>query len=449
MKGLARVLKQMGHEVSGCDLKLKGHSERHISSSLDRVVFTSAITPDSPGYKEISSAKKLGITTLKRSVATSEAFKNYKTIAVSGMHGKTTVASMLVSILEKAGKFPSYNIGVPDGKVGDELILGSNFSEKGRYFVVEACEFDRSFLDFAPFIGVITNLEPEHLDYYRGGMEEILEAFMQFVLKIKPDGALLISYDNPCCQKLLARIKQIEDAERSRKGKKTQLKILTFGEKRGADLRASRIKVQNQMVQFKLIYKDSSCQIALKIPGRHNVLNALGAFGVAHLLEVNWSDIKQGLESFPGSKRRMEFIGDGEGIKVFDDYGHHPTEIKATLQALKEFHPKNRLVVLFQPHQVSRTQLLFKEFLGAFNKANLVIITDIYQVPGREEKDFDVRSQDLVWALKKKGIRAHYLPYDINLIVKYLKKVTKEKDIILTLGATDIYKIGLEFLKSG
>lgn len=437
MKGLARVLKQMGHEVSGCDLKLEGHSERHITSSLDRVVFTSAVAPNSRASRELSYAQKLGITTLKRSVATAEIFKDHKTIAVAGMHGKTTVASMLVSILEKADKSPSYIIGMPDGKVSDKEIFGSQLGTSDL-FVVEACEFDRSFLDFRPLIGIITNIEPEHLDYYKGGIEEILGAFEQFVLRIKEGGYLLISADNPCCQKLLTRIRK----------RSLPIKILTFGQNRKADLRAAQIRIKNQRNQFKLNFEKSSYQMSLKIPGRHNVLNALAAFGAASQLLIPVQKIKEELEGCPGSKRRIEFIGDKKGVKIFDDYGHHPTEIKATLQALKEFYPKERLVVLFQPHQVSRTQILFKEFLNSFSQADLLVITDIYEVPGREEeKNHALRAEDLVWALKKKGVKAFYLPYEVELIVKYLKKVAKEGDIILTLGATDIYKTGIKLLR--
>lgn len=436
MRGLAKILRQLGHQVSGCDLKLRGHSQKHIDPSLDRVVFTSAAsTADSPAFGELAYAKKIGVTILKRSAATAEIFKDFKTIAVSGMHGKTTLSLMIVKILENSGEPVSYNIGAPEGRVGNEFVAAANFA-KGKFFVVEACEFDRAFLDFSPYVGVITNIEAEHLDYYKGGIEEILDAFYEFAFNIQKGGLLVVYSDNPWCRRLLEKIKN----------QNPPFKILTFGEEAGADLKVSQIKIE-KLTSFKLNFKETSYLINLRVAGRHNALNAAAAFGASHFLGASSTKIKEGLEKFSGGKRRLEYVADARGIKIFDDYGHHPTEIQATLRTLKQLYSNSRLIVVFQPHQVSRTKLLFKEFLQSFNQADILIVTDIYQVPGREEK-LDLNSEDLVWGLKKEGINAHYLPLNTSLIVKYLERVAATGDIILTLGATDIYEVGLEFIKN-
>lgn len=400
MAGIKKILAAQGHDVGGSDLKTGGHDPKNISPDLDAVIYTSAALPGSPADVEVEAAKKLKIPLFKRSEFIGRMLPDQKIIAVTGMHGKTTTASMIAQILENAGLDPSALIGAP-AKDDRSARLGT-----GEYFVVEACEYDRSFLDFPVVIGIITNIEPEHLDYYRGGLPEIVQAFSQFISRT---GKCLIAWTAD---------KNINQAIAVARPKPA--KIIRYGLDSG-DI------------------KQTTLNLAVGIIGQHNILNALAAYSLAQYLGIDDRITRKALRDFSGAKRRLEKVGTVGNTIVIDDYGHHPTEIEATLSALSEHYPNKPLIVVFQPHQASRLRELFKGFSTVFGRAARVIILPVFQVPGRDEPEIKT-SQDLVRALKKQGVNSCYLP-DYNTATDELKKILGKNQIILTLGATDVYQI--------
>lgn len=413
MAGIAKILNAQGQKVTGSDLKLKGHSPKNITNDIDILIYTSAAaSSEAPGFIEIEEARRRGIKTLKRSEFIGELLTNKTSIAISGMHGKTTVSAMAVHLLRTTGLNPSWLVGVP----GEE---GAHWG-KDHFFVAEACEFDRSFLDFHPEIGIITNIEEEHLDYFKGGLPEIIEAFEQFGKSLVKRKILIINGDDKNCQLVIKNLKK----NGLTRGNNT--KIVTFGFTKKNDF---------HQITFEL-----------QIPGRHNLLNGLAILALAQVLRIEQKIAQESLKTFPGAPRRLEIKREKNNILVIDDYGHHPTEIKTVLGALKEKYPRRRLVVLFQPHQYSRTKLLFNEFAESFGQADKIIITDIYAVAGREEKK-EVKSQDLAKAIQKRGKDVSYSNY--SGILTKLKKELRSGDLLLTMGATDIYQIGEEWLKDG
>lgn len=396
MSGLAQILKAQGHKVTGCDLSEKGHSSSHISKELDGLIISAAITPSSPGFVEVERAKELGIPVIKRSEMIGQMMKDKIGIAVAGTHGKTTVSAMISLILEKAGQKPSYLVGAPFfSKLG-----------KGRYFVAEACEWERQFLDFRPKIGVITNIEEEHLDSFPKGIIEIKKAFKKFVKLLPKNGLLVLWQEDPSTPWLS---------------------------------KCARCKVK----YFSL--KKPWPGLSLKIPGQHNLLNATAAARVCHELGVSHKIIKEALNNFTGAKRRFEIKGEKEGIIVIDDYAHHPTEIRATLKAAREFYPKKRIICLFQPHQYLRTKFLLSDFARSFSDCHKLIMTKIYAVPGRDEEKETI-TKDLISQIKKLKKEVIYLE-NYDKILEYLKKEVKKGDLVMTMGATDIYQVGERLLK--
>lgn len=431
MQGLAKLLLEMGYEISGCDLKeisnhkiqspnksqipkfkpqiLIGHNLEHITKDLDGVIVTvAALHPSSPAKKEIKFAKKLKVPVIRQRQMINKIMSQpgITGIAVAGMHGKTTTSSMIVCILEKARLDPSFHIGGEVRNIGVSAKLG-----KGKYFVTEACEYDKQFLDLKPKIAVITNIEEEHLDTYPGGMKDIKQAFKKFIKSLPKDGLLIVWQEDH------------------------NLMSLT----KSAKCKVKRVSINEPWPGLNL-----------KIPGRHILLDATFAARVAHEIGVSSKIIQQALNSYPGAKRRFEIKGKKDNILVVDDYGHHPTEVQATIEAARNWKKGGKLIVVFQPHQYLRTKMLFKSFVKAFDGVDKLLITDIYLIAGREPSDARADfSKDLADEIKKQGVNAEYIPSDNNYqsILKELKKITKPGDLVLTLGATDIYKVGEEFLK--
>jgi len=420
MSGLYRVMKEQGHSVSGCDLLQKGgHSEKHISKNLDGVIISAAITSDSKAWPEVEKAQKMGIPVITRSKLIGKLMQDkIRTprfarepcfprvarkigIAVSGSHGKTTTSAMITLILKEAGLDPTYFIG------GEIKKLSNAGLGKGEYLVAEACEYDRQFLDFRPKIAVITNIDKEHLDTYPGGLTEIKKAFKKFIKLLPKNGILVLNEDDPAFNYLK---------------KVAKCKVKTFS--------ASHFWPG----------------LSLKIPGKHNLLNATAAARVCHEIDISHQIIKRVLNNFEGVSRRFEIKGKKDGVIVVDDYAHHPTEIKATLFAAREFFPKKRIICVFQPHQYLRTEALFGDFASAFSDCDILILAEIFKVEGRDPETPKIKTKDLAEAIKKSSQKnVIYLPtYD--KIIKYLKKEAKNGDLIITLGATKIYKIGERFL---
>lgn len=443
MSGIARLLLEKGDKVSGSDLRRSkitdqlekervqiviGHRNDTVAIfSPDKVVYSAAISDYSPGYVEIEAAKKLNIPCLRRAVMINKLMKDKKGIAISGMHGKTTVASMIASIMIAAKLDPTVLVGGIINDLKSNAKLG-----KGKYFVIEACEYDNTFLEFEYDRAVVTNIEEEHLEYF-GSLQNIIKTFKKFIAKIPSQGLLVACSDNDNVKKII---------------KSTKSKIITYGLKKENDVYADDIKIDDGIVSFKIIsekieFKDN--QFQLKIPGKHNVLNALAAIILTKDLEISEEIIRKSLTEFSGIKRRLEIYDEIGGVLVMDDYAHHPTEIRATLEALREFYKNRRVIVVFRPAQYSRNKALLEKYGGAFSDANLVIIPKTYEPAGRDREEKDIDSKRIVDEINKNHKEAIYLPGFEN-VIDYLKKETKSKDLIITMGLGPLYELTEEII---
>lgn len=406
MSAIRTILERSGNLVTGSDLKSGSHNPRHITNDIDLVIRSSAITPGSPGWVEVLEAKKRGIKVLKRSEFLAELTRDKILIAISGMHGKTTVTALIGLTLIEAGLDPTVLVGEKLAEFGDQAVrIG-----KSKYFVLEACEYDRSFLDLSPDIAVLTNIDLEHLDTYPGGIKEINKAFGDFILKIKKNGALIIcGKDNNL----------IEVAKRAR----SDIKVIYYGQEGNRNVDKNKIA----------------------LIGQHNKLNAEAAFALAEFLKIDKNCVSEILAKFKGAKRRLEYKGEFNKMPIYDDYGHHPTEISTTIQALKEKYPGKKIIMVFWPHQYKRILPLKKDFINALSLADKIILKPIYLVPGRDTK-LDITSNELVKELKKIGREGLVIAKDSN-IVEYIKDINDNDSIILTIGIPPIYKVAELLLK--
>lgn len=408
MSGIKKYLLSRGHEVSGSDIKTNGHKAENITPDIDLVVRSSAINPGSAGWAEVVAAKKLGIRVMKRSELLQEIAKDKKMIAISGMHGKTTVTTMTGLFLIKAGYDPTVLVGERVRDFHDEVLYIGN----SDWFVMEACEYDRSFLDFYPYILILTNIDEEHLDTYPKGLPEIKEAFTEYLGHVPDNGVIIACKDD-------ANV--VDVIEKSG----TKAKIIYYGK-----------STEN--------YND--LDFDLNIPGEHNRLNALAVVALGDYLKIDRGVAKETLKSFQGARRRFEFKGSINGCDIIDDYGHHPTEIKATINALSEKYPSKKKVVVFWPHQYKRIKPLLQQFAGAFSGADEVILKPIFLVPGRDEK-LDVSSDDLADLISKDGKKVKIFEQD-DEIVNFLRKELNKDSVLLTIGIPPVYRIAEELTKT-
>ncbi|KGG80738.1 UDP-N-acetylmuramate--alanine ligase [Caloranaerobacter azorensis H53214] len=430
MSGLAEILLNAGYIVSGSDIKnsdiiesLKkkgaaiyiGHNKNNINSA-DLIVYTSAISKDNPEYTE---AIKRNIVTVDRATFLGQLMRMYKSsIAVSGTHGKTTTTAMISVILEHANLKPTILLGGVLDSIGGNVKIG-----KENIFLTEACEYKGNFLKFNPNISIILNIEEDHLDYFKD-IEHIVETFANFAALLPRNGLLVINNDDINTPKIINKV---------------NCNIVTFGIKNKSNYKADDISfTSNGFPNFRLIINDSKeYRINLKVIGIHNIYNALAAIATAHYLNIPINTIIEAIENYTGTHRRFEIKGSINGIRIIDDYAHHPTEIKATLNAAKKL-PHNKIWCVFQPHTYTRTKALLDEFSESFYDADNVIIADIYAA--REKDTGLIHSKDLVDLLINKGIKALYIN-NFKDIVDYLLKQANGGDIILTVGAGDIYKV--------
>jgi len=435
MSALAEIMLNEGCIVTGSDrsaskltekLKKKGatiyigHSESNITDQ-QLVVYTAAIPKDNP---EIQEAIRKNIPIMDRAEFLGLVMKNYKnSIAVSGTHGKTTTTSMISLILYRACLDPTIMIGGELDAIGGNLKIGNS-----EYFITEACEYKGSFLNFYPKIAIILNIDADHLDYYKD-INEIYDTFIKFSKNISKDG-VLIGYAED------ERVKQILNS--------TSAKTLSYGINEG-DIRATSIRFDSKgCAEFDVLKNNEIVgTIKLNVPGKHNILNSLAAICCALSLGIDFDIIKNSLYEFTGTHRRFEKKGVKKGITVIDDYAHHPTEIRATIQAAQNY-PHKKLYCIFQPHTYTRTLTLFDEFSKAFNGVDKLILTDIYAA---REKDLGlVNSKMLADAVERNGVDVVYIK-DFDEIVKYIEENLSEGDVVITMGAGDVYKIGEEFLQ--
>jgi len=403
VSALAKYYSKKGHKISGSDIAFCKHSPKNIPQNTDLVIYSPAVKSDNPEIKE---AKRRKIKIQSYPEALGELTKNYFTIAVSGTHGKSTTTAMLGILLLKAGLDPTVIIGT---KVKE--FEGSNCRVgKSKYLVIEADEHFASFLNYWPKIIVLTSIEADHLDYYKN-LNNILKTFKKYVGHLPKDGLLIANKDDKNIQKI------IEGGFAS---------VMFYSGKGRGRKEAERLKK------------------ILRVPGEHNVYNALAALTIARALKIPDKVSFKALSQYKGSWRRFEEKSlkiKNSKFKIISDYGHHPTEIKATLKAAREKYSKKKIWCVYQPHQYQRTFYLFNDFVKAFRQAptDKIIITDIYDVAGREEKKIrkQVNSEKLAGRAKKKNVI--YLPK--GKILNYIRKNVKEIDILIIMGAGDIYKI--------
>ncbi|MGE4282592.1 MAG: UDP-N-acetylmuramate--L-alanine ligase [Clostridia bacterium] len=432
MSALAEILTNSRFIISGSDMKessltdklkklgvtiMVGHSEQNINGA-DLIVYTAAVKQSNP---EIQAGKRLGIPIIERPVLLGEIMKKYAhAVAVAGTHGKTTTTSMISSIMLHSNLDPTVLVGGELDAIGGNVHTGSS-----SYFITEACEYVESFLQFHPTVAVILNVEADHLDYFKD-LNHIIQAFKKFVKLVPDDGYVIACGDDENVLKAIDGL---------------TCKIVTYGIKQGEyTWKAANIYFDSfGFPHFDIIYNNRKLSnITLNVPGIHNVYNALAAAACTYNLGVDIQCITDGLSSFKGTHRRFEVKGKANGIVIIDDYAHHPTEIKATLAAASKL-PYNKLWCVFQPHTYTRTFALLKEFSSAFSDADHVIITDIYAA--RELNDGKIHSKDLVGKLLENGCNAQYFS-DFHDIADFLAHKAEEGDLVITMGAGDIYQVG-------
>lgn len=435
MSALARILIDKGYTVTGSDMKKspiveqlsdrgaqiwQGHAAGNVDGA-EAIVVSTAIPDSNP---EVIAAKERGLKRLHRSDVNAFLLNAAEGIAVAGAHGKTTTTSMIGVVLDHAGVSPTIIIG------GEVDYLGSNAKlGKGKYLVSEADESDGSFLKLKPHIAVVTNVEDDHMDYY-GTMDNIRKAFRQFIENIDHEtGNAILCFDNENIRNIAAQVKR---------------PIISYAIDHEADYKAVDIKPQGAGISFAVQYKGEKLgRIVLNIPGRHNVLNALATVAVARLAEVDFDKIAEGFTLFNGAKRRFETKGRKAGVWVVDDYAHHPTEIASTLIAARQTEHK-RLICAFQPHRYTRTKLLVEEFGSCFKEADILLLTDVYSAGEAPIPGVDGRLIEKS-VLEKTGRQAIYIPERGN-IAEQLAKIAKPGDLIITMGAGDIFLTGPELL---
>ena len=435
MSGIAEVLLNRGYRVSGSDLKLTsvtqrlvergarihgGHAPAHVNAA-DVVVASSAVKPHNP---EIEEARRRQIPIIPRAEMLAELMRGKYGIAVAGTHGKTTTTSLVAGVTGHGGLDPTVVLGGRLNALGSNAKLGT-----GEYMVVEADESDRSFLHLSPTLAVVTNIDLDHMENY-DGMDDLKDTFVQFVNKVPFYGAVVLCRDDPAAGSILARIKR---------------RVITYGFSREAELRVSAAQYSGFGSSFELDYCDQGLgPFRLNLPGRHNVLNAAAAVAVGLDLGLSPSVMRSALAEFEGPDRRFQLKGRVGGITLIDDYGHHPTEISATLQAAGHFRAE-RLVVVFQPHRYSRTQYCFEEFAGAFDRADLVLLADIYAA-GEEPID-GLTSARLAQAIRGRGHpEAHYLGSAEDMALR-VAPLLQAGDLVLTMGAGSIARLPDALLK--
>jgi len=438
MSGIAEILLDQGFKVSGSDRGLsevtdrlqklgatvyEGHRAEHIADDVDALVYSSAVSSDNP---EILAAQRRKIPVIRRAEMLAEVMRLKYGIGIAGTHGKTTTTSMISLVLMEGELDPTVIVGGKlSGLGGTNARLGH-----GEFIVVEADEFDRSFLSITPTIAVLTTLETDHLDCYRD-LEDIKGAFIKFASKVPFYGFVVLCLDEPALLDIMPQL--------------SKKKIITYGLNPQADVQAVEIRHKDNTSTFTVVRDGADLgHITLQVPGKHNVQNSLAAIAVGLELGVPFQKVKDGIEKFAGVYRRWEKKGESAGITLYDDYAHHPTECRATLAGAKAGW-RRRVVCVFQPHLYTRTRDFYEEFGKSFLLSDVLIVTDVY--PAREEPIQGVTGELIVGAAKRFGHKdVHYVP-EKKQIPSYLQSIVKTGDIVITMGAGDIWKSGEEFLK--
>jgi UDP-N-acetylmuramate--alanine ligase len=437
MSGIAEVLLNLGYTVSGSDLKrgavtdrLEAHGARiaegHAAENLGAahvVVTSTAVRPDNP---EVLEARRLGVPVIPRAEMLAELMRLKYGVAVAGSHGKTTTTSMVALVLDRGGLDPTVVVGGRLGVLGSGARLG-----RGDFMVAEADESDRSFLKLSPTVAVVTNIDREHLDTYRD-LADVQEAFVGFVNKVPFYGSAVLCLDDGPVQDILPRVER---------------RAVTYGLSPQAQVSARDLQLGPRGSTYTATLRGEPLgPVSLQVPGAHNVANSLAAVAVGVDLEVPFAAVREGLEAFTGVDRRFQVRGEAGGVAVIDDYGHHPTEIRVTLEALKSWAGARRTVVVFQPHRYTRTKALWDDFCRAFHLADLLLLTDIY--PASEEPIAGVDAEALAQAIGERGHRGVRYAGPLRELGGRLAAEVREGDVVLTLGAGSVWTAGDELLRA-
>jgi len=437
MSGIARLLLHEGCVVTGCDaspseiteaLRMEGipvaigHSPDHVGEGVDLVVLSAAVRDTNP---ELRAARERNIEVVKYAQSLGWLMNGRRGVAVSGSHGKTTTSSMIAYTLNYAGRNPSMLIGGLVPQLGGSARNGGTGP-----FVVEACEYDRSFLRLTPKAAVITNIDRDHLDYY-SGIDELVEAFGGFAANVAPDGVVAANGDDP---------KALAAARRGR------ARVETFGEGASCHWRVTHWHRGEGRTVFDVQYNRRKFgRFELLVPGLYNIRNALACLAMCRFFDVPAHDIRAALASFAGARRRFDRLGEADGVLVLDDYGHHPTEVRVTLDAARQEFPRRRLWCVFQPHQYSRTRMLLDEFGRAFRAADRVIVPDIYAVRDTALDRRSVHARDLVREIRGNGVEAEYRS-EFPQVVDRLLSVVSRGDLVMTMGAGPVNAVARSLL---
>ena len=435
MSGIAELLLNLGYKVSGSDLAstvitrrlaqlggtiFQGHGPEQIQGA-DVVVVSSAVEEDNP---EVVAAKEAVVPVIPRAEMLAELMRLKYSIAVAGAHGKTTTTWIIASVLDQGGLDPTVVIGGKLDSLGTNARLG-----QGEFIVAEADESDGSFLRLAPTIGVVTNVNAEHLDFY-GNLEKIKEVFLDFINKVPFYGMAVVCLDNEGIQDLIPKIEK---------------RFTTYGMTSQADYQAKDVTFEGLTSRYHIAYRGEALgTVHLNLPGIHNVYNSMASIAVGMELGIPFDTILNALKDIEGVQRRLEVKGTTDGVTVVDDYGHHPTEIKLTLQAVRQCWPDRRIIVVFQPHRYSRTAMLFDDFTRAFYQADSLVVLPIYAAGEAPIENVD--SQRLCEGIRQHGHKDVVFRDGQDEAVSYLKKIVRQRDVLLTLGAGNVWQVGEKFL---
>ncbi len=435
MSGIAELLLNLGYRVSGSDLRLtditgrlvelggtifEGHRPEYIQGA-DVVVISSAVGDINP---EVVAAKEAIVPVIPRAEMLAELMRLKYSIAVAGAHGKTSTTGMIASILDHGGLDPTVVIGGKLGSLGTNARLG-----QGEFIVAEADESDGSFLKLSPTIGVVTNIDAEHLDFY-GDLKKIKQVFIDFINKVPFYGMAVLCLDNEGIQELIPKIEK---------------RFTTYGMTSQADYQAKDVSFEALKSRYSISCRGEALgTVDLNLPGIYNVYNSMASIAVGMELGIPFDIILRALKNIEGVQRRLQVKGTAHGVTVVDDYGHHPTEIRLTLQAVRQCWPDHRIVVAFQPHRYSRTAALFDDFTRAFYQADTLVVLPIYSAG--EVPIENVDGQSLCEGIHQHGHKDVVFHNGQDAAVSYLKKTLRKGDLLLTLGAGDVWQVGEKFL---
>jgi len=407
MSGIAEILKAAGHIVTGSDLALSGHQTSNVGVYIDRVVYTPAVREGSPGWVEIEAARSRGIPTIRSDELIAELTEHATLVAITGSHGKSSTTGLMAAVAERAGKHPTVSLGAPIPSWG-----GRNYQVGDpSFWILEADDYDRKFLKLRPFLAIITNVDAEHLDVY-ADLTEIQRVFAEFAGNVRAGGTLIAHSDSSVDTVLgLAKLA-------------ANVMVIRYGD--GTEYPVSIVP-------------------QLKMIGEHQRENAAAVLAAADVLGIDREVANRALAQFSGVGRRLEYVGTRDGVDVYDDYGHHPTEISVTLRAVRARFPGRRIVVAFQPHQHSRVHALYSDFTTSFSGADLLLLADIYQVTGRDES-VRVDPKKLAVAIQAAGTVVKYVG-SLKQLTQDLDSYLEPGDVFVTMGATEITNVGRNWVK--